>query len=174
MVLNGKPSVSDPPHVIDFNVYTSQLLSSFCWNDSYTCEQTIDFETWKLTSDIDDDGIVDQNHDDNSTFAQEDPVADDCIIDGSEIPGVSQSLMSEEDKSRLYIKQEIFGPDGMVLYYYVPQECELEVTEMDIIDNPQLIEVQLAGKFWNGHGYIISIGLRHPDLAENMYINPTF
>jgi hypothetical protein len=82
--------------------------------------------------------------------------------------------MSEEDKSRLYIKQEIFRPDGMVLYYYVPQECELEVTEMDIIDNPQLIEVQLAGKFWNGHGYIISIGLRHPDLAENMYINPTF
>ncbi|MEA3467238.1 MAG: right-handed parallel beta-helix repeat-containing protein [Thermodesulfobacteriota bacterium] len=170
MVLNGKPSASDDPHLIDNNTYASQSLSSFCWNDSYVCEQAIDFETWKLTPDIDTDGVVDQNHDDNSTFTQADPVVDDSIIYGSEIPGVSQSLVPEEDKSRLYIKQEIPGPGGTVHDYYVPQEYELEITEMDIIDNPRIVEAMLAGKFWNGHGYVVSIGLRHPDMGENMYI----
>jgi parallel beta-helix repeat protein len=170
LVLDGKPTMNDDPHDIDFNTYSSPSLTSFCWDNKYTCEQSVDFESWKLIPDIDGDNVVDQAHDDNSTFTSAGSGAGDTTIMGSDIPGVDQSRMPEDDKSRLYIELEVPGPDGIMYHCYVPEEYALELTEMDIIDESRNIEAMISDTASNGVGYIISIGLRHPEIGDNMYI----
>jgi len=166
MVLNGKSTLNDDPHDIDLNSYTAASLTSFCWNNDYTCDQLIDFESWQLAPDG--DTVADQ--DVNSTFTLDTSPPVDTTIPGSDLPGISQSLVPEEDKTRRYIDREIPGPDDSMQHFYIPVAYELEITEMDIIDDPHNVEAMLAGKFWNGNGYIVSLGLRHSTLSHNMYI----
>ena len=57
MVLNGKTTINDLPHTIDNNRYIIHAITgidetypAFCWNADYTCEELINFNTWKSVS----------------------------------------------------------------------------------------------------------------------------
>ena len=89
---------------------------------------------------------------------------------GSEIPNVPQFLVPAEDKVRHYIQYSVLEPWGGTEYAYIPVEYETEITAVYIINEPQNIEISMAGKNWSGNGYIINIGLLDQNLSENMYI----
>ena len=57
IVLNGKTTINDLPHTIDNNRYIIHAVTgidetypAFCWNADYTCEELINFNTWKSVS----------------------------------------------------------------------------------------------------------------------------
>ncbi|MEA3468029.1 MAG: DUF1566 domain-containing protein [Thermodesulfobacteriota bacterium] len=91
-------------------------------------------------------------------------------LPGSEIPNVPPFLIPAEDKVRDYIQYSVLGPWGGTKYAYIPVEYETEITGVYIVNEPQNIEISLAGKNWSGNGYIINIGLLNQNLNENMYI----
>ncbi len=157
VVLNGKPTASDQPHIINNNDYISANDTPFCWINKYTCpgEDKKTFPQWKCASGT----LIDSQSSFNGEQPPEEPAGCEEIIPPP-----------HRDPATFYISSSTGDDSNDGLSESAPWETAWKLASSDFLVPGDIINFK-RGDIWHERLWINSSGTENAPIVINSYGN---